>query len=89
MNTKTKLILCFACISFTLNAQNITMEFPAFAGKTYDLIIFQGSKAEKVMQDTMSQNGKFVLTIPKQYVPYTGMCWGLITGTAISYHCNG
>ena len=63
-------------------AQSISMEFPAFAGKTYDFIIFQGSKQETVMQDTIPANGKFTLTIPKQYAPYTGMCRWLITNTA-------
>lgn len=62
-------------------AQNITMDFPAFAGKTYDFIIFQGSKQETVQQDTIPANGKFTLKIPKQYVPYTGMCRWLITNT--------
>jgi hypothetical protein len=58
------------------------MEFPAFAGKTYDFIIFQGSQQETVQQDTIPTNGKFVLTIPKKYAPYTGMCRWLITNTA-------
>lgn len=51
----------------------ITLEFPAFAGKTCDFIIFQGSKVEKVIQDIIPQNGKFTLTIPTQFAPYTGM----------------
>lgn len=63
-------------------SQSITMEFPAFAGKTYDFIIFQGSKQETVMQDTIPANGKFTLKIPKKYSPYTGMCRWLITGSA-------
>lgn len=63
-------------------SQSIKMEFPAFAGKTYDFIIFQGSKQETVLQDTIPANGKFTLTIPKQYAPYTGMCRWLITNTA-------
>lgn len=62
-------------------AQSITMEFPAFSGKTYDFIIFQGSRAEKVMQDTIPANGKFTLTIPKQYAPYTGMSRWLLTNS--------
>jgi hypothetical protein len=57
------------------------MEFPAFAGKTYDFIIFQGSQQETVQQDTIPTNGKFTLTIPKKYAPYTGMCRRLITNT--------
>lgn len=63
-------------------SQSIKMEFPAFAGKTYDFIIFQGSRQETVIQDTIPANGKFNLTIPKQYAPYTGMCRWLITNTA-------
>ena len=69
-------------VSNGIVAQSISMEFPAFAGKTYDFVIFQGSKVETVMQDTIPKNGKFKLTIPKKYAPYTGMCRWLITGTA-------
>lgn len=78
-----KLILSFALFFGVQGfAQSISMEFPAFAGKTYDFIIFQGSKQETVQQDTIPANGKFILTIPKQYAPYTGMCRWLITNTA-------
>jgi thiol-disulfide isomerase/thioredoxin len=73
-------ILFLAC--YYLNAQTISVEFPYFAGKTYDFIIFQGSKLETVQQDTIPANGKFTLTIPIQYAPYTGMCRWLITNTA-------
>jgi hypothetical protein len=73
------LFLLFSVQSF---AQSISIEFPAFAGKTYDFIIFQGSRQETVQQDTIPANGKFVLKIPKQYSPYTGMCRWLITNTA-------
>ncbi|MGK0379179.1 MAG: thiol-disulfide isomerase/thioredoxin [Patiriisocius sp.] len=72
-------VLLFSSQSFS---QSITMEFPAFAGKTYDFIIFQGSKQETVQQDTIPANGKFTLKIPKQYAPYTGMSRWLITNTA-------
>jgi len=78
-----KLILSFVILCTVQSfSQSITMEFPAFAGKTYDFIIFQGSKQETVQQDTIPANGKFTLKIPKQYAPYTGMCRWLITGTA-------
>ena len=69
-------------VSNGIVAQTISMEFPAFAGKTFDFVIFQGSKVETVMQDTIPKNGKFKLTIPKKYAPYTGMCRWLITGSA-------
>lgn len=81
MYIKIKLVLCFICVAFGLKAQNINMEFPAFAGRTYDFIIFQGSKAETVMQDTIPKNGKFRLTIPAKYAPYTGMCRWLLTNS--------
>lgn len=76
-------ITIFVTMLFSLNSfsQTITMEFPAFFGKTYDFVIFQGSKAEKVMQDTIPKNGKFKLTIPKQFAPYTGMCRWLLTNS--------
>lgn len=78
-----KLILSFVILCTAQSfSQSITMDFPAFAGKTYDFIIFQGSKQETVQQDTIPANGKFILTIPKQYAPYTGMCRWLITNTA-------
>jgi thiol-disulfide isomerase/thioredoxin len=72
------LLLVFTNIGFS---QTITMDFPAFSGKTYDFVIFQGSKAEKVIQDTIPKNGKFRLTIPPQYAPYTGMCRWLLTNS--------
>ena len=80
-----KYFLCIILLCFIRSnsiAQNISMEFPAFAGKTYDFIIFQGSKQETIQQDTIPANGKFTLIIPKQYAPYTGMCRWLITNTA-------
>ena len=63
-------------------SQTVSIDFPAFAGKTYDFIIFQGSKQETVQQDTIPASGKFTLTIPAKYAPYTGMSRWLITGTA-------
>ena len=57
------------------------MEFPAFAGKTYDFIIFQGSQTLTEVQDTIPANGKFSIQVPQDYAPYTGMSRWLITGT--------
>ncbi|MHB0756822.1 peroxiredoxin family protein [Polaribacter sp. M15] len=72
----------FLFIAINSFSQSISMDFPALAGKTYDFIIFQGSKQETVQQDTIPANGKFTLKIPKKYAPYTGMCRWLITNTA-------
>ena len=57
------------------------MLWPAFAGKTYDFIIFQGDKQVTAQQDTIAKDGSFVLSVPQKYAPYTGMSRWLITGT--------
>jgi peroxiredoxin len=64
-------------------SQTIEINFPAFYGKTYEFIIFQGSEIVKVKEnDTIPKNGLIKIDIPAQYAPYTGMCRWLITNTA-------
>ena len=79
-----KIYFCLFCLFIfnSTNAQSIDMTFPAFAGKTYDFIIFQGSQQLTVQQDTIPINGVFTLKIPSDYESYTGMSRWLITGTA-------
>lgn len=74
-------MIVFGILFFNSYAQNIEMEFPHFAGKAYDFIIFQGSSSKTLIQDTIPKDGKFTLRIPKQYAPYRGMSRWLITGT--------
>lgn len=73
------LILCSLCC--WSQAQKINMNFPHFAGKTYDFVIFQGDKQQTILQGTIPANGKFALQIPKEYAPYTGMSRWLITNS--------
>ena len=62
---KIKIItVCFFLSFFNCFAQKIEMLWPAFAGKTYDFIIFQ---------DTIAKDGSFVLSVPEKYAPYKGM----------------
>ncbi len=68
-------------LASALQAQTIKMNFPAFAGKTYDFIIFQGNTNIKAQQDTIPADGKFELKIPEEYAPYNGMCRWLITNS--------
>ena len=77
-------IFFFLAISYVSHSfsQTIDIEFPKFAGKTYDLILFQGSANITAIQDTIPKNGKLSLKIPREYAPYMGMCRWLITGTA-------
>lgn len=72
-------MLCSLC-SWS-QAQKIDMYFPHFAGKTYDFVIFQGDKQSTLLQGTIPENGKFSLTIPKEYAPYTGMSRWLLTNS--------
>jgi len=77
-----KIILFGFCILLiNIKAQDIQIDFPSFKGKSYDFIIFQGSKTKVITQDVIPQDGKIKLTIPKEYAPYTGMSRWLITGT--------
>lgn len=77
-----KIRLLILLIVFTnYQAQNIKMEFPHFAGKTYNFIIFQGDQQKTINQGTIPQDGIFSLSIPKEYAPYTGMSRWLITNS--------
>ncbi|RLJ30688.1 AhpC/TSA family protein [Chryseobacterium sp. 7] len=78
---KKVILLALGFLFTNSNAQNIRMVFPQFAGKSYDFIIFQGDKQKTVVQGTIPQDGKFSLTIPKEYAPYTGMSRWLITNS--------
>lgn len=77
--TKTGAVFLFLLFSIG-HAQNIKMHWPKFGGKTYDFILFQGDK-QITAKDTIPKDGNFILSVPKEYAPYTGMCRWLITGT--------
>ncbi|MCL1671537.1 alkyl hydroperoxide reductase [Elizabethkingia ursingii] len=81
MNAKLLICLFIALSIFNIKGQQITLNFPEFKGKTYDFIIFQGSEQKTISQGTIPEDGNFSLTIPKEYMPYTGMSRWLITGT--------
>lgn len=74
--------LILVLLSTFIFSQTIEIEFPKFAGKTYEFIIFQGDKSVKLYdKDTIPKSGLIKLEIPKEYAPYSGMCRWLITGT--------
>lgn len=81
MNRKLQCLFFFLSNLYWFSAQSVNMEFPYFAGKDYDFIIFQGNQQKTVYQGKIPADGKFVLTIPTEYAPYTGMSRWLITGT--------
>lgn len=81
MNKRLLIFLFFNILLLSIKSQQIRMNFPKFAGKTYDFIIFQGNHQQTVYQGVIPDDGKFTLTIPEIYATYTGMSRWLITGT--------
>ncbi|MCL1671526.1 alkyl hydroperoxide reductase [Elizabethkingia ursingii] len=73
--------LLLGIAALKLQAQQMSMSFPKFSGKSYDFVIFQGSEQKTVFQGTIPEGGQFTLLIPKEYSPYKGMGRWLITGT--------
>jgi thioredoxin-related protein len=67
--------------SFGIQAQTINIEFPYFAGKTYDFKIVQGTKQILLQNDTIPKGGKVQLTIPEKYKGYKGMALWYITNS--------
>ncbi len=69
-------------ISFSATAQTINLEFPYFAGQTYEFKIFQGDKQITLKEDTIPKGGKVQLTIPENYKGYKGMAQWYLTNSA-------
>lgn len=75
-------IILFLVSTLTSFAQTINLEFPHFAGRTYDFTIFQGEKRITLVSDTIPLDGKVVLTIPPQYKGYSGVAQWYLTKSA-------
>lgn len=70
-----------SCIA--TQAQTIKIEFPFFAGQTYDFAIFQGDIRILIKEGTIPKGGKVELTIPESYKGYKGMAqWYITNSTA-------
>lgn len=65
--------------SLIVNAQTIKLEFPHFAGKTYEFKIFQGDKHITLSEDTINNGGKVELVLPDEYKDYKGMAQWYLT----------
>lgn len=67
--------------SIGLQAQTIDLEFPYFAGQTYEFKIFQGEKLITLRADTIPKGGKVQLQIPNEYQGYKGMAQWYLTNS--------
>jgi len=65
----------------TVQAQELQLHFPHFAGQNYDWKIFQGEKDVIVSSGQIALNGRVTLVMPKAYKGYRGMTrWMLKKG---------
>jgi len=79
-----KNIICVAMLiltGFVVTAQTISLEFPYFAGKTYEFKIAQGVKQIVLQNDTIPKDGKVILQIPPKYKDYKGMAMWYLTNS--------
>jgi peroxiredoxin len=64
-----------------VDAREITLHFPHFAGQSYDWNIFQGEKTVTLASGVISPEGRVTLVMPDEYKIYRGMTrWMLKTG---------
>ncbi len=81
MNKKYIYLLGLLIASFGATAQTINLEFPYFAGKTYEFKIVQGNKHIVLQNDTIPKGGKIQLQIPTAYKGYKGMAMWYLTNS--------
>jgi thiol-disulfide isomerase/thioredoxin len=82
MRNNFKIIFFLLFLSYSATAQTINLEFPYFAGQTYEFTIFQGDKRIKLKEDTIPKGGKVQLIIPENYKGYKGMAQWYFTNSA-------
>jgi hypothetical protein len=82
MKKKIILIVVSVLISYIAKAQSINLEFPYFAGQTYEFTIFQGDKRVKLKEDSIPKGGKVQLRIPENFKGYKGMAQWYLTNSA-------
>ena len=86
---KNKIILVALVLSsYCVKAQTISLEFPYFAGQTYEFKIFQGDKHITLKKDTIPNGGKVKLVLPKEYQEYKGMAQWYLTNSKIGVGLN-
>ena len=76
-----KIIAILLIVINSATAQTIKLEFPYFAGQTYEFKIFQGDKQITLKQDTIPKGGKVQLIIPSEYQGYKGMAQWYLTNS--------
>ena len=90
---KSLFLTCLAVATLftaSVTAQTITLDFPKFAGKEWDLILLQGLNKDTVLRGVIPDDGRVVLNIPERRKKYSGMArWMLRNGGGLDFVLNG
>lgn len=82
------ILLCTALAS--ASAQLISLRFPAFAGKEWELYFLRGQDQDTVLSGIIPPDGRVLLDIPIAYRGYAGMArWMLRDGGGLDMVVNG
>jgi thiol-disulfide isomerase/thioredoxin len=74
-------IIVFLLGNFTIYCQTIDLDFPFFAGKTYEFKIVQGDKHIVLIKDTIKKGKKVQIVIPEKFKGYKGMAMWYLTNS--------
>ena len=73
-----------------IHAQTINLNFPYFADKGWNLLVFQGNRTDTILRGTIPNDGKVVLRLPEKNKSYKGMArWMLNEGGGLDFIING
>lgn len=73
----------------TLPAQEISLHFPKFSGRQWDLILLQGLEKDTILNGIIPPNGLVILKIPEKKQDYSGMArWMLRNGGGLDFVLN-
>ena len=77
-------------LSSPMFAQTITLNFPHFSGREWELTLLRGLNKDVVLSGTIPADGKVVLEIPETHRSYAGMArWMLKNGGGLDFVLNG
>ncbi|MEY3051661.1 MAG: hypothetical protein RLY31_1446, partial [Bacteroidota bacterium] len=89
-NTLLFLIMCWFGSSQLSSAQTISLHFPQFAGRNWDLVLARGLGKDTILSGVIPEDGPVVLNIPETYGDYAGMArWMLHNGGGLDFVLNG
>lgn len=84
------LITCLVIGGPLLSAQTISLHFPQFSGRDWDLVLQRGLGKDTILSGQIPEDGRVVLNIPASHRDYAGMArWMLRNGGGLDFVLNG